>query len=87
MKHQGELRLTDASNTIQSPSLWPSSKLPSIVFITDLWGYKRGGINVFNTDLCAAMAQLLPDDSVRVMTSTECNRRAAFRNATLGGFQ
>ncbi len=43
------------------------TRASALVFITDRWGYKRGGINVFNTDICSAMVEVLQGESVQVM--------------------
>jgi len=50
----------------------PSANGPvSVVFITDRWGYTRGGINVFNAEICSAMAEVLKGDSVRVLCAVQ----------------
>lgn len=50
----------------------PSANGPvSVVFVTDRWGYTRGGINVFNAEICSAMAEVLKGDSVRVLCAVQ----------------
>ncbi len=34
-----------------------------ILFITDAWGNKFGGINTFNKDLCVAMGYVLSNSN------------------------
>lgn len=43
----------------------------SLVFITDRWGYSRGGINVFNVEICSAIAEVLQKNSVQVMCAVQ----------------
>ncbi len=43
----------------------------SLVFITDRWGYTRGGINVFNVEICSAIVAVSQRDSVRVMCAVQ----------------
>lgn len=42
-----------------------------IVFVTDRWGYERGGINAFNTDACSALAEFLSTRQIRVVCAVQ----------------
>ena len=60
----------------------------SIVFVTDRWGYSRGGINVFNTEVCSAVAEVLRGESAQVLCTVqdatdEERRHAAARGVEL----
>jgi glycosyltransferase involved in cell wall biosynthesis len=39
----------------------------SIVFLTDAWGSKHGGINTFNTDMCINVAGVLPKEKFKII--------------------
>lgn len=43
----------------------------TFVFITDRWGFTKGGINVFNTELCFAIARLFKGRRSRVFCAVE----------------
>lgn len=61
MRHTTSERMTSTANDAIS-----------LVFITDCWGYTRGGINVFNVDLCSAAAEIFRRDSVQIMCAVPC---------------
>ncbi len=56
-----------------------------LVFVTDTWGYTRGGINVFNTEICSALAEVLPVRSVDVVCVVLSATAADFEDAKARG--